>query len=225
MKKIEKYITDYDYLLLFTYVLLMLFGLIMQLNISSVRSSMTFFYRQLIWFILSIGAVWFGFKKIDLYKIRKIIFPVVIITLIMLIMVLILGENIKGSVRSFRIWKINIQPSMIARIVLVFYAAHILAKREDKIDDSRPLGFLKNFNALIIFPALFFVLILKEKHFTPIIISGLTLLSLLFLAKIRLSTITIILLISLLAGSMVLKFGPSYRTRRFQSYNKYHQDS
>ena len=61
----RKYAIQYDYYILFAYILLMLIGLYTQLNISSVRSSMTFFYKQVMWFFISLFAVWFAFKKVN----------------------------------------------------------------------------------------------------------------------------------------------------------------
>ena len=124
--KAKTYIAEYDYYILFVYMLLMFIGLYMQLNISSIRTSMSFFYRQFIWFGLSIFSLWFAFKVVKLEKIRPYIFMFLIITILLLIAVLIFGENVKGAIRSFRIWKINIQPSLIARIVLILYFAHFI---------------------------------------------------------------------------------------------------
>ncbi len=199
----------------------MFIGLYMQLNISSIRTSMSFFYKQFIWFGLSIISLWFAFKVINLDKIRPYIFIFLLITILLLIAVLIFGENVKGATRSFRIWKIHIQPSLIARIVLILYFAHFLDKKKKYINDSRPKGFLRHFNALIVITLIIFFLILAEKHFSPLIISGFTLISLLLLAKIRFSTILLIICISLIALTIVLKLGPRYRSERMQIYTKY----
>ncbi|OQX70952.1 MAG: hypothetical protein B6D62_03180 [Candidatus Cloacimonas sp. 4484_275] len=60
-----------------------------------------------------------------------------------------------------------------------------------------------------------------ERHFSPIVISGMTLLSLLFLAKIRFSTIFAIIGILLIFGFAIITFGPKYRNLRMQIYAKY----
>ncbi|MDA3814304.1 MAG: FtsW/RodA/SpoVE family cell cycle protein [Candidatus Cloacimonetes bacterium] len=219
--KTKTYIAQYDYLLLFTYFVLIAIGIFMQLNISSVRSTMDFFYRQSIWLLLSFGSLIFAFKVIDLEKFRKLIFPLLLIIILMLISVLIFGVTVKGAVRSIRIWKINIQPSLLARIILIFYFAHILDKRKRYIDDTRPKRFWKHFNQLIIVTIIIYLLILFEKHFSPLVISGITLLSLLFIAKIRLSTICIILATCLILALLVIQLGPTYRSERMKIYTKY----
>ncbi|MDP8204060.1 MAG: FtsW/RodA/SpoVE family cell cycle protein [Candidatus Tenebribacter mawsonii] len=219
--KTKTFIAQYDIYILFSYIALMAIGIFMQLNISSVRTTMYFFYRQFIWLFLSFGSVYFAFKIIDIEKFRKLIFPLIIITILLLISVLIFGDEVKGAVRSIRIWKINIQPSLLARILLIFYFAHILDKQKRKIDDTRPKRFFVHFNQLIIITIIIYSLILFEKHFSPLIISGLTLLSLLFIAKIRLSTIALILAVCLLFGILILQLGPTYRSERMKIYTKY----
>jgi len=220
MKK-NNIIVKYDYYILSLYIILMVFGLIMQLNISSVRTSMLFFYKQAMWFILSFLSIWFAFKVIDLEKLRKFIFLFVLVTIVLLILVLVFGDTVKGGTRSIRFMGISIQPSLIARVVLVLYFAHILDKKKKEIPLSTPRGFLFRFSSLIIIPVIIYSLILVEKHFTPLIISSLTIISILFLAKIRISTIAIILLLIAIAGFSVVKFGPKYRGERMDIYAKY----
>lgn len=219
--KTKTYIAQYDIYILFTYFVLIALGIFMQLNISSVRTSMYFFYRQFIWLFLSFGSLYFAFKIIDLEKFRKLIVPLLLVIILMLISVLIFGDTVKGAVRSIRIWKINIQPSLLARIILIFYFAHILDKRKRQIDDTRPKGFLKHFHQLIVVTFIIYFLILLEKHFSPLVISGITLLSLLFIAKIRLSTIGIILATCLIIALLVIQLGPAYRSERMKIYSKY----
>jgi len=219
--KTKTFIAEYDIYILFTYIVLIMIGIFMQLNISSVRTSMSFFYRQIIWLLLSSGSVYFAFKIVNLEKARKLIFPFLVIIVILLISVLIFGDTVKGAVRSIKIWKINIQPSLLARIILILYFAHILDKNKRKIDDSRPKRFLFNFNQLIVITFIVYLLILFEKHFSPLVISGITLLSLLFIAKIRLSTIALIISVCLIFGVIIIQFGPTYRSERMKIYSKY----
>lgn len=219
--KPKVYVAQYDQYILFIYFLLMFIGLFMQLNISSVRSNMSFFYRQLLWFVLSLGSVWFAFKVIDLQKLRRFSFILIIIIIILLICVLKWGSNVKGAIRSIEIFGINVQPSLLARIVLIIYFAHILDKKQHLISESKPSVFFLQFNALITMTAIVYGLILAERHFSPLVISGLTLLSLIYLARIRLLTIFLILLILLVSAVLIINLGPKYRGERMKIYEKY----
>lgn len=216
-----KRIVKYDNIILSIYILLIAFGLIMQLNISSVRSSLYFFKQQFKWFVVSFFFLWLFFKRIDINKCRKLIFIGVVLIIILLIMVMIMGNTVKGGTRSITIFGFNVQPSLYARIIIVLYFAHILDKKKKFINDSTPLNFLKNFSVLIILTGIIYGLILIEKHFTPLIISGLTVLSMLFLAKINFKTIALILAVLMIGGLMVIKLGPKYRNERMLIYKKY----
>lgn len=217
----KTYITNYDHLILIVYFVLMLIGLYMQLNISSVRTSMSFFYKQFLWMALSLASVWFAFKKIDLEKLRRMSFLLIVTTVILLIAVLIFGRNVKGAVRSIQIGGINIQPSLLARITIIIYYAYILDKKQRLLPQSSPGIFFSHFNQLIVITALIFWLILLERHFSPLIISGLTLLSLLFLARVKLITIGIIISILFIMAIGIIAFGPKYRNERLQIYREY----
>lgn len=199
----------------------MIIGIYMQLNISSVRTDMSFFYRQAMWMVISFVSLWIAFKKVNLDKLRPFIPVFIFITVVLLVLVLIFGANVKGATRSLRIWKFNIQPSLIARIVLIMYFAHILDKKKDLLDLTTPKFFLINYKALFIVPGIIFTLILFEKHLSPILISGLTLVSLLFLVKVRILTISIMVASLIVAGFMIIHFGAKYRSNRIQMYQKY----
>ena len=206
---------------------LMMIGLYIQLNISSIRTSMSFFYKQVIWFFVSIISVWFAFKFVNLETLRKFIMVFIFLILILLILVLFIGKEVNGAKRFIVVTipiihlSFNIQPSLFARLFLVIYAAHILDKKQKFIEFSNPKGFLKFFTPLIFIPVIFYVLILMEKHFSPLIISGLTLLSLLFLAKIKMSSILTIVSFLLIGGILVVGFGPKFRCERIEIYKKY----
>jgi len=220
--KTKNVIVHYDFYILSVYIILTLIGLFMQLNISSIRSSMTFFYKQSFWFIISLLIVWISFKVINLENSRKYIFILLIITIAALIMVLIFGHTVKGAQRSIRIFGINIQPSLFARIILILYFAHIFEKKKDELDDTSPRQFLRKFNSLIMFSVLIFGLILVEKHLSILIILGITLFWMLWLAKIKFSTILSILGILLILVVGVLLFGKEdYRRERLKIYHKY----
>lgn len=217
----KSYIWGYDQYILGVFLLLLIFGLIVQLNISSVRSSMTFFYRQLLWVFLALAALWIGYKKVSLEELRKYVFPLIVFTVILLIMVLILGTKINGSLRSFRIWKFNFQPSILARVVLILYTAHLLDKQQHYVRDSRPGIILRHCNALLVIPGIILSLIVMERHFTPLIISSLTLLGLLFLARVRLFIVLPLAGIFLMTCVLVINLGSKFRSERIESYKRY----
>jgi len=217
---------SYDYYILAAFAVLVMIGMYFQLDISSIRSNMGFFYRQSFWLVLSIAFLVLAYK-IDLDKVRKLIPLLLFLTVVSLVLVLIFGKEVKGAKRFLAItipfirMTVNFQPSLMARIVLIFYFAHFLDKNEKFIPLSKLTYFFKKFNALIVVPGIILILILFERHFSPLVISVTTLLSLLFLAKIRMSTILTFSAIFILIGMGIVILGPKYRAKRMMIYKEY----
>ncbi len=225
-KPSKSYIVSYDHLLLASYLVLCLIGLFVSLDINSVRSGLQFFYRHLIFLGAATAVMYLTFRFKNLIKLRKWIFVGMLVVIVLLVLVLIIGSAVKGATRSIRIGPINLQPSLLARIFMVFYFAHILDKKKDLLPQSGPKGFVKHFKSLIIMPVLIFGLILAERHLSPLIISGVTLLGMMWVARVRLTTILVILLILAVGATTVIAFGAKYRSSRmdiFEKYSLYHR--
>lgn len=220
--KIKYKIVNFDVVLLFAYIILCLFGLYMNLNISSVtESNMMTFMKQVVWTILSALTMLYTFLVIDMKKLRRFIPFLTILNIILLVLVLFIGTEIKGATRSFRFYGVNFQPSLFVRVMLVLYFAHFLDKKSDYIPTSLPKNFLKNFKPLIILSLISFAVILKQQHFSTIIISSLTLFSLLWIARIRIVTMALMVLIISIGIIGVLSYGASYRSSRMEIYARY----
>ena len=124
--KTTSYIVSFDKIILITYCLLCLVGLITLLDISSVQSSLKYFYRQLFFLILSIITVIVILYTFNLEKLRVLSPYIVYLTIILLIIVLLKGNTVKGATRQLNLGFINFQPSVFARLALVFYFSHLL---------------------------------------------------------------------------------------------------
>ena len=215
-------IVNFDTYLLMAYLALCLLGLYMNLNISSVNeSNMTTFFKQAIWTCLSLVIMYYAFTVIDLRKLRHSVPFLTLVNILLMVLVLIIGREIKGATRSFSFMGVNFQPSLFIRVMLVLYFAHFLDKKQDYLIQSDPKGFWANFRPLIIITLLSFAIILKQRHLSTIIISSVTLFSILWLSKIRLSTIGLIILIIVISSAGILKFGAGYRGSRLEIYRKY----
>ncbi|MDP8320957.1 MAG: hypothetical protein RAO94_01265, partial [Candidatus Stygibacter australis] len=112
-----------DLRLMICYLLLIIWGLFIQLDITSISGILPFFLKQ---FLISVAAIFvcimiYLFWKIKWFKWSFWIFY--IITFIMLIYVLKYGDSALGAIRSYSIpfmgRSISVQPSLLARLVLV----------------------------------------------------------------------------------------------------------
>jgi len=218
----QRYIVDFDKYILLFYGLLCLVGLVVMLDISSVQSSMTYFFRHLVFMIISVTAAIVVLYAFNLEKLRYLAPYLAYLTIILLVFVLVKGNTVKGATRSINLGLISFQPSFMARVVLVFYFAYMLDKKHDLLlTATNPWQFMQNFPALVTITAATFGLIIMERHLSTLIIGGATLFGMLAYAGARKRLLMMVIIISLAGGVLVLTKGADYRKARLTTYKKY----
>ncbi len=217
----QRYIVSFDKVILLTYVMLCLIGLIVMLDISSVQSSMMYFYRQGIFFLISFAVAVGILYAVDLEKIRFLAPYMVYLTLVLLVIVLVKGNTIKGATRQISLGFISFQPSFLARAVLVFFFAHFLEKRHKELLEATPQKFLADFLPLIILTGATFGLIILERHLSTLIIGGATLYGMLIYAGAKKRLLLLIALLGVIGGVVILTHGADFRKARLSTYKKY----
>jgi cell division protein FtsW (lipid II flippase) len=134
-------------LLVITVAVLNVVGVVMVLSASSVVSLTTygsawyFFERQLIWTVL--GAVAFVVaSRIDYRRWRDWARPLLVVTAGLLVLVLVphFGTYVAGSRRWLGIGSWRFQPTELAKLTVVLFAADLLTRREHgpRSDRSSP---------------------------------------------------------------------------------------
>lgn len=220
--RLSTYIVGFDRVIFLSYLALCLIGLIVMVDITSVQSSMTYFYRHLVFLGISATAAIFILYFFDLPKLRFTNTWLVYIAILMLIWVLIKGSTIKGATRQINFGLFSFQPSFFARIALVFFYANVLDKKNQLLRDTKNiLHFPKNFPELTVLTAAVFTLILVERHLSAIIIGGMALIGMLFYAGIRKRILLILLAAGLVVGTLIITQGESFRMQRLRTYKKY----
>ncbi|HAM37746.1 TPA: stage V sporulation protein E [Patescibacteria group bacterium] len=160
-----------DSIILIFAIMMAIFGAIMIFDASVYQANTVFndqFYflkSQLVWLVMGIiPAVLIYFW--DYRKILKLAFPALIITIVLLVLVLVLGEALNGSKRWFAIGSLpKIQPAEFAKITLIMYLSSWLAKRDYKYKDFKSAlreGFVKNLLGFLAILGTVAVLILLE---------------------------------------------------------------
>jgi cell division protein FtsW len=223
MKKnnLRTVVTEYDKVILLVYFALMLIGLLIMLDITSVRDSMEHFYRQLAYFVVSSVLIVFVFFFLEINKLRKWIIPMILVTVGLLLAVLLIGNTVKGGTRSLNFSIVHFQPSFLARIVLILFYAHVIDRKREELSKANLVDFLKQFMPLLVITGIIYGLIFKGQHLSSLVISAASLVCLLFLGGMRLKVILIALIIALMAGFAVIKLGADYRGERLEIYKKY----
>lgn len=134
---IDSPLTAY-YLLLGASALLLTIGLIMVLSASSVYSfektgdSYTIVKRQLTWVVIGVPFAWLA-SRMPLKLIRGLTYPAFSVSLVLLTATAIFGVERNGNKNWLALGPIEIQPSEIAKLSLVIWAAHIYANKERRL--------------------------------------------------------------------------------------------
>ncbi len=172
-RRVKKVFTGHkpDSIILIFAIMMAIFGAIMIFDASVFQANTVFhdqFYflkSQLIWLVIGIiPAVLIYFW--DYRKILKLAFPALIVTIVLLVAVLVLGEALNGSKRWFSIGDLpKIQPAEFAKITLIMYLSSWLAKRDYKYKDFKSAlreGFIKNLAGFLAILGTVAILILFE---------------------------------------------------------------
>jgi cell division protein FtsW len=124
--------------------LLALIGLVMVLSASSVQairqgaSPWSSFAKQVLWVTFGSLALLF-FASVDYRAWRRFALPLVLVVTALLLVVLVPGIGLvtNGSRRWLGVGAWRVQPSEIAKLAVVLFAADLLARRADRIRDTR----------------------------------------------------------------------------------------
>ncbi len=141
---LDRPLTSY-YLLIGASALLLTIGLIMVLSASSVYSyehydhdSYTVIRRQLLWVALGLPLAWVASRLPNRF-IRRLAYPGFSVSLVLLLLTAFLGVRINGNQNWLALGPVQIQPSEIAKLALVIWAAHIYANKERRLDSTHEI--------------------------------------------------------------------------------------
>jgi cell division protein FtsW len=121
--------------------LLLTIGLIMVLSASSVYSftetgnSYTVVRRQLMWVVLGVPCAWIA-SRVSHAWVRRLAYPAFSISLLLLLLTAFFGREVNGNTNWLVIGPLQIQPSEIAKLAVVVWAAHIYANKERRLGRS-----------------------------------------------------------------------------------------
>jgi cell division protein FtsW len=168
---------------------LVAFGLVMVYSATSAAAAlgdgdpMAFLERQSAYALLGVGCLLVA-SRLDYHKLRYLAPPLLLAALALCVAVLAVAPEINGARRWFVVGPASFQPSELAKLSLVLFAAAHLARRRPPRtlgELAKPLGFLT---------ALFCGLILLEPDLGTTISLCLTMFALLLVAGIPLRVLT-----------------------------------
>ncbi|WP_022795016.1 putative lipid II flippase FtsW [Marinococcus halotolerans] len=130
---------DYDWLLIGAVALLTLFGIIMvysasfPLGMRAYDDAAFFLKRQIMFFIIGIGV--FAFMMHVPYEKWKKTTPLLIgLSIFLLMLVLIIGNEVNGAKSWIGFGPVNIQPAEFVKLSLIIYLAQVYSQKQKYID-------------------------------------------------------------------------------------------
>lgn len=208
-----------DHTLLVVTVILALVGLVMVFSASAVVAGNRFhdpgyfLKRQVAW--LTFGFLLLHLmSRVEYTLWRKLAIPILGLTFVLLVMVLIpsLGVAAKGARRWLRLGPLSIQPAEMVKLVAVIYLAAYLTKKGDKITN-----FSSGFAPPLVVVGLLSGLVLLEPDLGTVVVMGVVMVGLLFLAGARLSHLFGLALCAV-PIVLMLVLGSSYRRQRLLTF-------
>jgi len=135
---LDRPLTSY-YLLLGASALLLTVGLIMVLSASSVHSfevhdgdSYAIVKRQLMWVVIGIPCAWVA-SRLPYQAIRQISWLAIVVSVVLLGLTAKFGVVVNGNKNWLAVGPVQIQPSEIAKLAIVLWAAHVYAQKERRL--------------------------------------------------------------------------------------------
>ncbi len=135
---LDRPLTSY-YLLLGASALLLTIGLIMVLSASSVYSyeqnagdSYAVVKRQLMWVAIGLPCAWISSRLAHRW-IRRLAWPGYFVSVVLLLLTAFLGVSRNGNQNWLALGPIIIQPSEIAKLALILWAAHVYAHKDRRL--------------------------------------------------------------------------------------------
>jgi cell division protein FtsW len=202
-------------LLVATVAVLNVVGVVMVLSASSVASLTDygspwyFFFRQIMWTALGLGAFVFA-VRFDYRRWRSLVRPLLVISVILLVVVLVpgIGIYVSGSRRWLGAGFLRFQPSEIAKLALLLYAADLVSRRAGELGDWRRIV-----RPVVLVLGLFAALVMKEPDLGSAMVLALVVLAVLVAGGVRKRHLAVVFGLGITAVTALALLEPYRRTR------------
>lgn len=179
-----------------------------------------YFFKRHLLSILCGLLVAVSVMSIDYGNLRRFIKPFLLLSILLLAAVFIpgIGKAAGGARRWLSIGAINFQPSEIAKMALVFYAADVLSRKQPEIG-----SFIYGLLPLMLVLGLAVVLILAEPDLGTAVALAVLIIIMAFAAGARLKQLVLTMLPGIFAVAGLIAIKP-YRIRRITTFLNPWQD-
>ncbi|MBI6597650.1 MULTISPECIES: FtsW/RodA/SpoVE family cell cycle protein [Lacticaseibacillus] len=135
----RKKLRHVDYFILVPYLILCAIGIVMVYSASAYwvqrqygATETKYLLQQIVFVVLGIGTVFFfDNMALKILRNRWVLFVLMSGLFVMLVYLIIHGRAVNGAAAWISIGSFRLQPSEFAKMILIFYLAHMLTSRED----------------------------------------------------------------------------------------------
>ncbi|WP_455207556.1 putative lipid II flippase FtsW [Kaarinaea lacus] len=211
----ERY--HFDYWLLAAVVALLAIGLVMMgsasISIAEKMYGEPFYYiwRQAFFIAIALLLSW-GVLHVQTDNWNRLGPYLLMFGIALLLLVLIVGRPVNGSLRWIDLGLFNMQPSELVKLFVVVFVAGYLVRRGEEVRNTVK-GFLKPMLIL----GFVGVLLLLEPDFGSGVVIAFTALGMMFLAGVRLWQFGVLIMVMAMALSL-LAYSSPYRVERLTSF-------
>lgn len=198
---------------------LVLLGMVMMLSASAVvsintsDSAWSLFRRQVVWTAIGTVAM-FTAMRVDYRRLRVLAVPAVLGSVVLLVAVLIPGFGVSsyGATRWLALGPVSFQPSEIAKLALVLFAADILSRPTRDMSNTQT-----TFRPVVAITGLFVCLLMFQPHLGNALVMAAAVCTMLFIAGAPMVHLAAVSVIGAL-GTTVAVLGTSWRRQRFRVF-------
>ena len=214
---------SFDFGFFLTVMILLSFGLIMVFSASSasafysVGDSYFFVKKQLMWTVVGLFVMFF-MTSYDYKKLGKLALPILGVSIILLIAVPFIGNEVNGAKRWLGFGGLSIQPSEVAKLAIIIFFSNSLAKRHDKLK-----FFFKGLVPYLCIIGVFAGLLMLEPHLSGTGVIFLTGVILLFTAGARIWHFVVMAVPVIVGVAAAIMVAP-YRMKRVTTFIDPFQD-
>lgn len=208
-----------DYPLLVITLLLLAVGVMMVYSSSAIfaqdryQDSYYFLKREVLFSGLGLILI-FVFKSINYHFFNKLVYPLLLLTLFLFVLVFIpgIGHKAGGAQRWIGVGPFTVQPSELAKLAVILYMAYSLAKKKEKMKD-----FVVGFLPAVMVVGLTLGFILLQKDLGTAFVIAMVVLIMFYVGGTRLSYLAGGLLLALPALYFLI-FSVDYRRKRILAF-------
>lgn len=209
----------FDYTLFLATLLLVALGLTMVYSASGIlarerfNDGTLFLKKEILAAVIGFAGLYIA-KTIPFAWYRRMVYPLFGLSLLLLVLVLIpgIGAKVSGAQRWIRLGPFSLQPSEIGKLAIVLFLAHVLTKKQEKIQ-----VFLIGFVPPMVLSGMIIALTLAGADLGNALVMAATVFFLMFIAGVRPSYLLSEVLLALPAFYFLVA-GVGYRRQRVLAF-------